>query len=521
MKKNLIIVLLLLSTVVLFGTTNHRFFIEGKEYFQQGDYKRAEISFKTAMESETVIPEYHEWLGKTYIALQNYDLAYQHIQTYAEKNLGADTKNVNKILGILDRQMELSRSGRNVYSLGKIPEDINGDYSDFGPILNAEGTKMYFTSSREVDGMKDNIWVSERVYGSWSDPVMIDELSSNKNEALGAVSPDMDEAFLFGNFLSKSKKGDIYMSRNKNGVWEKPALIAGVNSKYTEIQPYVFEDVMFFASNREDSFGALDIYVCERSNGSWRTPQNLGSIVNTDMNEQTPFLDWDGKTLFFASDGHAGLGGLDLFKTEKIGDTWQDWSEPENLGLVVNSVRNDRYFYNCRDKEIAYISSDRFDGKGKEDIYVLYHIDVPEEVEMMETPAVEQSIENMEVDEVLIIPNIYFEFDSEILLESSYETLDFLVEQMKAFPNIVIEISGHTDNTGTEEYNMNLSTNRAASVVIYLNEKGIPSENLSSKGYGESAPIDNNETEEGRSINRRVEMKILESMDNDPLEQMN
>lgn len=519
MKKNLLIVLLLLTAVVLFSIPNHRFFIEGKQYFEQGEYKKAEIAFKAAMESETVIPEYHYWLGKTYIAMQNYDLAYQHIQTYAEKNLGADTENVNKVLGILDRQMDLARTGSNVYSLGKLSENINGDYSDFGPILNPQGNKMYFTSSREVDGTKDNIWMSVRKYGGWTDPVMITELSSRNNEALGSVSPDETEAFLFGNFLSKSKKGDIYMSRKKNDEWEKPALLAGVNTKYIEIQPYVFEDIMFFASNREDTYGALDLYVSERVNGNWSEPINLGDVINTDMNEQTPFLDWDGKTLFFASDGHAGLGGLDLFKATKTGESWTEWTQPENLGLVVNSVRNDRFFYNCRDKNIAYISSDRFDGKGQEDIYVLHHMDAPEE-EVMAVAEVEPMLENMEVDEALVIPNIYFEFDSATLKQESNEALDFLVEQLLAFPEIVIEISGHTDNVGNEEYNMNLSADRAASVVTYLSDKGVAEANLVSKGYGETSPIDNNETPEGRAINRRVEMKILEAMENDPLEQM-
>ncbi len=115
--------------------------------------------------------------------------------------------------------------------------------------------------------------------------------------------------------------------------------------------------------------------------------------------------------MYFASNGHPGLGGFDIFKSEKIGETWQDWSKPENLGLVINSVKDERYFYRSPLSNIAYISSNRFIGLGHEDIYCV-NITPPEIIEeeppALVEPEEEIVLEDLQVDEVIVIDNIYF-----------------------------------------------------------------------------------------------------------------
>ncbi len=512
MKRNLFILILVLASVLLYGT-NERFFVDAKEYYIQGDYDKAEELLFQAMEKTTVLPEHHYYLGKTYIAQQKYDLAYEHLSIYKEKNLGANEEEITAVLEILQKQIELAKTEKNIYTLGKIYGKINSEYSDFAPVIANNGKTLYLTSGRLADQGKENIYEVNKIDGIWQEPHMIDNLNTKRNESLGAVNASNDVAYLFGNYLSNSKNGDIYLTRKNDNGWEKPSLIAGVNSDNVEIQPYVFENVMFFASNRPGGYGALDLYVSVYTNGSWSTPENLGDVINTDEYEETPFLDWDGNTLYFASNGHPGLGGFDIFKAEKIGDTWQEWSEPENLGLVVNSVKDDRYFYNSPFDNTAFISSNRFSGLGHEDIY---HLTIrPIEEEIVEEPVVEvltedTQLEEMEVDEVIIIDNINFDFDSAELLEDSYPILDFLAEKLMENTQLTVEISGHTDNIGAEEYNQNLSQTRAESVVNYLVEKGISAENLIPKGVGEVEPIASNDTEEGRFENRRVEMKIVD-----------
>ncbi|MFC1887817.1 OmpA family protein [Candidatus Cloacimonadota bacterium] len=516
MKKLLLILLVMIYAVLLFGS-NDRFFVEAKKYFVQGNYDKAEEWFNLALKQTTVIPEYHYWASKNYIALQKYDLAYDHMQTYKEKNFGADLNEINAILSIIENQIELTRTGRNVYSLGRMNGLINSEYSDFAPVPFADGKKMYITSQRlNDDYAKENVFCVENIAGIWSDPVLIEELSSNRNESLGSFSEDDNEAYLFGNYLSNSKKGDIYMSRIKDGVWEKPALVSGINTDMVEIQPYVLNDVMFFASNREDGLGMLDLYVSEKIDGAWTKPENLGPVINTDNYEETPFLDWDGETLYFASNGHPGLGGFDIFKSVKIGDSWQDWSEPENLGLVVNSVKDERYYYNSSYELVAYIASNRFTGNGHDDIYKL-NIAPPPEEEPMEIIEEEPIPIFEEASVIYELQNIFFDFDKADLKEESLPALNYLLEILMDNPTEVVEISGHTDNVGSNEYNLGLSERRAASVVEYLVGEGIPQENLISKGYGEEFPITSNETEEDRAINRRVEMKMV-TEEEEPIE---
>ena len=514
-KYKLLIILIVFVSIFLYSESE-RFLVEAKKYFVQGDYDKAEQWIKLSMEKRTVLPEDHYWLGKTYIALQNYDLAYEHMKIYSEKNLGVDKEETDTILEILNNQIEMTKAGNNIYTLGKIYGYVNSEYSDFAPIIFDNGNKMYFTSARLAEKGKDNIWMVEKVAGEWVDPVLINNLSTNRNESLGSFSEDESVGYLFANYLSDSKMGDIYMSRKHDKGWEKPGLVSGVNTEKIELQPSVFEDrIMFFASNRDGGFGELDLYVSEKVGGSWSKPENLGPVINTQEFEETPFLEWDGKTLYFASNGHPGLGGFDIFKSEKIGETWQDWSKPENLGLVINSVKDERYFYRSPLSNIAYISSNRFIGLGHEDIYCV-NITPPEIIEeeppppALVEPEEDIVLEDLQVDEVIVIDNIYFEFDKAILLEKSFPTLDYLVKELLKNPQLTVEISGHTDDIGSNEYNLNLSLERAVSVIDYLIEKGVPADNLISKGYGEEDPIADNSTDEGRSQNRRVEMKIVD-----------
>ncbi|MBN1948845.1 MAG: OmpA family protein [Candidatus Cloacimonetes bacterium] len=517
MNKFLLLILTVFLVAGLYAS-NERFLRNGEKYFMQGDYEKAEELLLMSMQKTTVLPEHHYWLGKTYIALQKYDLAYEHISIYKEKNFGADIREVDAILNILSNQIELSKTGRNIYTLGTIYGAVNSEYSDFAPVVFDNGRKMYFTSQRFADLGKENIWMVELKGGIWANPVLIKDLSTNRNESLGALTEDGYVAYLFGNYLSNSKNGDIYMTRETDKGWEKPSLIAGINTDKIEVYPYVYEDLMFFASNRDGGFGELDLYVSQKVNGNWSKPQNLGPIINTPEHEQTPFLDWDGKTLYFASDGHPGLGGFDIFKSEKIGDSWQDWSEPENLGLVVNTVKDDRYYYASPYENVAYIASNRFTGMGHEDIYKL-NIAPPEEIveEELIIPEYEDPMIDMARDEIIVIDNVYFDFDQATLKTESFQSLDYAVSWLMQHPEYKIEISGHTDSIGPSEYNLNLSLRRAEAVVEYFVEKGLNADNMISKGYGEDNPVADNATDEGRAENRRVEIKILD-IDEDFLE---
>ena len=271
-------------------------------------------------------------------------------------------------MDIIDYSHDLSDTlyAAKKHSLGIL--NINSEYNELAPIMNKTGTKLFLTKNTRENGQ--NIFSIDKRMNKWININSIDELNTKKNELIASLSNDEKTAYLFGHYFEDSPKGDIFCAKLENNVWTNIKRMPSVNSKYGETQPYVYNDeVMFFTSNRPDGIGGLDLYVSEKIGNGWTKPKNLGPVINTVDNEQTPFLAWDGETLYFASDGHYGLGGYDLYRTRKLGIDWTEWSEPVNLGVKVNSVRDDCYLYVREGTDEGYLSSNRVAGQGGFDVY--------------------------------------------------------------------------------------------------------------------------------------------------------
>ena len=247
---------------------------------------------------------------------------------------------------------------------------------------------------------------------------------------------------------------------------------------------------MYFV--RDTKSNKSNIYYSQYLQGEWSAPQSVAAI-NTRFGEMAPFIHPDGKTLFFASEGHNGMGGYDIFVCRKLLNG--TWSQPVNLGAPVNSDKNEISFVVSSDGKKCYVSSDRDGGFGGYDIYVFdfKDINMPEIVDTTH----------------FVMRNINFEFDSAVLQESSYPSIDSLAIFLKENPSITVEISGFTDNSGTAEHNQKLSQDRANSVKEALINKGVDAARMTAVGYGSNNPIKPNDTEENKALNRRVEIRIL------------
>ena len=594
MKRYLLIITFITIMFSALCGTNETKVNEAIEFYERGNYKLAEDLLISAVqnvlsnEDYVTNPQYHYWLGKTYLAQQKYELAYEQLKIFSEYEFGSQSQEVKKMLSIIRKGIYLSSKNSTLHSLGILGGNINSEYSDFAPVIAENGRVLYFTSARLSDLKRDNIWISKKVNSYWQNSYLAEDLSSDTHDSFGSITDDNNTVYVYGNF-EDNNNGAIFSRVKENDVWSVPKLIEEINTDGIEIQPFLYEDeeLLFFVSDRIGGLGGLDIYVSIMNNGVWSEPLNLGSNINTDRNEQTPFF--DGKTLYFASDGHPGLGGLDIFKSN-IGDKLDEWSIAENLGIHINSVRNDRYFFKDEYSQKGYLSSDRFGGQGFEDIYFFNLEKKLEEPELMERCKIyglvtddspernpiqatisftfELENEKMRInivskedgsfeilavkdrlyeykismgkymttsgvipvetqDEIehnillseliiekeIIIDNIYFDFNKSVLLEESFKTLDLLYETFVSNPGLKVEISGHTDSIGSDQYNQGLSQRRADAVVEYLVNKGIDTESFITEGYGEKKPIADNATEEGRALNRRVEMKVLENND--------
>ncbi|MDH5381365.1 MAG: OmpA family protein, partial [Cyclobacteriaceae bacterium] len=337
---------------------------------------------------------------------------------------------------------------------------------------------------------------------------------------------------------------------------------------------------------REDTYGDRDLYVSFlKEDSTWTEPLNLGDMINTANVEGSPFLAADDQTLYFSSNGFSGYGGMDVYVSTRLDDTWTNWSEPRNMGPQVNSKFEDVFFNVPASSEFAYysrgISDDDTDifrialplfqipeptivVKGKmlnainEDpifgvvnyerisdgkaIGIIqsnpqtgeYELILPagenyslkaeaegylpesKELDLSEVKKAEDQPRNLDIrmnpekkEVVMVLNTVLFDFDKATLKKESFAELDRLTEFVQNNPPIRIEIAGHTDNVGSANYNMELSKRRAQSVAKYLRSKGIQNERMEIVYFGETKPLESNETNEGRGKNRRVEFKIL------------
>ncbi len=379
---------------------------------------------------------------------------------------------------------------------------------------------------------------------------------------------------------------DIYYSTLTEGRWSEPSNLKWpVNTTYWESQPSVSADgrMLFFSSSRPGGSGGKDIWYSVLSEkNTWKTPVNIGSSINTPGDEMSPFIHFDGKTLYFASDGRVGMGGFDLYITRMNNDS--TWTEPKNLGypintysdemgLIIESAGQKAYFSSIRDKAngkdifffnlyesarpdpVSYLKGKVYDkatGKLLKADYELinlstgkitmksttdpsgnflvclpsgfnYGINVSkpgylfysenfmfEGKHTVAEPFIKKiNLSPFKVGEKIQLANVFYEVDSWELKDESKSELDNLVKLLSENKDLVMEIGGYTDSTGSDEYNLGLSEKRVMSVVKYLVNSGISAGRLKYKGYGNTSPIGDNVTAEGRKLNRRTEAKII------------
>lgn len=374
---------------------------------------------------------------------------------------------------------EAQNLGANVNTDGD--EYINQVFQDSIIFTRRNGNEYVFTS-KIIDG---NYMPAEPLNLGWHNDYWVGAMCfSSDKKTLYFVAIDYPVGY---------GRGDIYKSEFIDNQWSEPMNIGKpVNSATMESQPCISANGKELYFVRDTKNYKSNIYYSRYIHGEWTSPQAVAT-VNTRFGEMAPFLHPDGRSLFFASEGHNGMGGYDIFVCRRLLNG--TWSEPVNLGTPVNTEKNEISFVVSADGKKCYVSSDRDGGFGGYDIYVFDYddINVPEIVDTTH----------------FVMRNINFEFDSAVLQESSYQAIDSLANFLKDNSLINIEISGFTDNSGTEEHNQKLSFDRANAVKEALINKGVDATRMTVVGNGSSSPLKPNDTEENKALNRRVEIRIL------------
>ena len=571
-----------------------------ESYYNVFDSKNAERYYYQALENNPapdsdMVYKYAQMLK----ANGKYDLSNQWMAKFAKMRPSdhramAFNENPNYIPQILERGKKF-----RVENL-----DINSEFSDFGGTL--KDGKLYITSARNTTGKSygwngepylDIYVTSKNDEGGYALPELLKgKINTDYHEGLVSFSPDgktvyfSRESFFEKEYkkdsITKDKLGSIKMFKatSLGEKWDNVEAL-NITKDYSAKNPSVSKDgkTLYFASNMPGGYGLFDIYKAPiNEDGTIGEPVNLGQKVNTEGQEMFPFIGDDG-TLYFSSNGHLGLGGLDVFFTKEIDGTM---TAIRNVGLPINSNYDDFAFRIDDATGEGFVSSNRPGGKGSDDIYrimklqplcdVLLTATVVDDrtgnpvngamvslydnqgnkvlskttnaqgivefiVECDKDTELEVVMDGFESKKVTVkgtqdtetnvkisldpidkiiaadrieLNPIYFDFDkSNITSQAAFE-LDKLVQVMTKYPEMVINVTAHTDNRGSEGYNMSLSDRRAKTTVQYVISKGIDKSRISGAGKGESEPkVDcgNNCTEEQFQMNRRSEFIIVKN----------
>lgn len=299
----------------------------------------------------------------------------------------------------------------------------------------------------------------------------------------------------------------IYRAELVNNEWTNIEALPFTSDQYSTEHPSLSADgrTLYFASDMPGSLGSFDIYsVAINEDGSYGEPVNLGPNVNTPNRDQFPFIGDDG-VLYFTSDGRVGFGNLDVYRSEPQNGSF---TEAQNLGETLNSSADDFAFVKRAGEENGFLASNR---RGSDNLYSFSREEytppvVPKDIRETNTETGAQQLRD--------VGNIHFAFDKSDIRPEAAQILDKVVAIMKAYPELKIEIGSHADARGADKYNLDLSERRAASTMKYIVSKGIDQSRLTSKGFGETMPLNDCTqptgcTNEQYAKNRRSEFKIM------------
>lgn len=320
------------------------------------------------------------YLGNAYLINNQIDEAIDAYTAFQNK-ISENKKMLNKDIydkAYIEKQFDACRNALKFqenpvnFIANNLGSPINTRFTEFNPVVSGDGSTLVFTTSLKF---YDAIFYSKKEDGKWTYPLnLMAQLGVDDNTSTLSLSQDGKELYLY---RDDDFDGNIYVSFFRNGTWTKvKKLNENINTKYWESHASLSPDgqKLYFTSNRDGGIGDLDIYVSERlTDTTWGVPKNLGENINTQWNENTPFLSVDGSKLFFSSEGHENMGGYDIFYSKNING---EWSKPVNIGYPINTTDHDLFFVPYENGQYAYSSEYSYLGHGGADIYLyqLFHI---------------------------------------------------------------------------------------------------------------------------------------------------
>lgn len=414
---------------------------------------------------------------------------------------------------------------------------INTEDDEGAMTVSPDGQLLFFSGCNNMLGYGScDLYMSRLMGDRWSEPVNLGPyVNTSSWESQPCFSSDGRTLYFVSNRPGGYGGSDIWITRLlENGEWSLPKNAGEmINTKEAERGPFIHPDAttLYFSSKGHIGMGQGDIFYSTLEKGEWSKPVNLGYPINTADDEVTMIVDSEGRFGYYSSARKEGYGLQDIYKFELpvnvkpskvsymkgvVYDSVTHASlqagirllDPLTGDTVISSMSNssdgsyllvlpsgNNYALNVVRKGYLFYSA-HFELTGENDYIDPFIKDIP--------------LKPIREGESIVLRNIFFETDSFNLLPESKAELDNLLRLLSANKGMKIQINGHTDNVGTLAYNQVLSEKRAKSVFTYLVKSGIELTRLQYEGYGSSAPVASNETPEGRALNRRTEMVVVQ-----------
>jgi outer membrane protein OmpA-like peptidoglycan-associated protein/Tol biopolymer transport system component len=542
------------------------------EYLEKAK-ESSSLKYRESTLNEKFAPiDAYLFLGNAYRINNMVDKAIETYKTY--KSL-IPTEEIN-LQKFADKQIDACNVANDF-----MHNHANVEFQNLGPIINSSSDEykaVFSGNGKRIVYMHklpfyNAVYYSNKVDSIWDKPENITpQLMSDGDQYVCFISYD-------GNTILLTKEdeynSDIYISKFVDNRWTKSEpLGSNINTKYWESHACLSKDgkLLYFTSNRKEGIGDMDIWVSKLNpDGTWGEALNLGKKINTELNEDTPFITESGKSLYFSSQGFVNMGGYDLFVSHLEGDTW---SVPENMGYPFSTTDDDLFYFPSREGKSGYVSRIMTGGHGGSDIYrigekeelaepITVEQGITEEPvaspKILEQPAISQNVEPqmdtvtkkevVEQKETVVVQKplitkeepvitagqpkepkkeavgvaqvktieispVLFEFNKTSLTSIGKTVLDKIAEFMKSDLKINVLLLGYADALGPEDYNIRLSEQRALQTMNYLVQKGIDATQLKIVGKGEidfiapNTKADGSDYPEGRKYNRRVEFEI-------------
>jgi outer membrane protein OmpA-like peptidoglycan-associated protein len=445
----------------------------------------------------------------------------------------------------------------------QLSKTVNTDNHDAAAGLSSDGSKLYVYRHSGKDG--GDLYESVLFGVDWEAPIHMNKYINTKyHESSVSLSFDGRRMCFVSNKESGLGDRDIYYSdMDVKGEWGASKNIGPViNTKYAEEAVFMHPDgvTLYFSSKGHNSMGGYDIFKSTLLNGVWSAPENLGYPINGPDDDVFFVVSGSGSRAYFASSKTGGFGEKDLYKITFLGPEKAPLlnTQDQLIAMAANPVSNlkvenavdvasakltilkgvvsDAKTHQPLESSIDLIDNDKNvvlatfksnsstgkylvnlpSGKNygiavKRDGYLFHseNFNLPNNAAFQEFTK-DVALKKIEIGSTIVLRNIFFDFDKATIRPESANELERLIKLLNDNPTLKIELGSHTDSKGSDDYNWKLSESRSKSVVDYLIGKGISTARLVAKGYGETKPIDTNDTDEGRQNNRRTEFKILE-----------